>query len=157
MWDLMSALVASILLPPSFVDNDIRHIFFTCFAHITCSFNNREKFETYFHPTLLIMYFHLPPSIPNFFKLTMFHATLVCWSQETSKRSTKHTYHKVHAAQEKNQKKRKEQRTSKQQNKTLTHKKIKIITQKMLIMHVKSPNKKQRGRRMTTKKQKIQT
>jgi len=70
---------------------------------------------------------------------------------------TKYTYHKVNVAQEKNQKNKKEERTSKQQQKKrLTHQK-KNITQKMLIMHVKSPNKKQRGRRMTTKKQKIQT
>jgi len=108
----MSALVASILLHLSSLTTTFDTLVFTCFAHRTCNFNNREKIETYFHPTpLIIMSFYLPPSTPNFFKLTTLHAPFKVLMQlsyvDHIKHKKKNTYHKVNVAKEKNQKKKK--------------------------------------------------
>jgi hypothetical protein len=74
----------------------------------------------------------------------MLHTTLVRWSKETSKRSTKtkYTCHKVNVAKEKNQKKKKKNKEpqNNQKKNIDTQPKRKITKQKMLIMHVKSPN-----------------
>jgi hypothetical protein len=97
------------------------------------------------------MYFYLPTSIPNFFKLTILRAILVHWSQETSKRSTKtkYTYHKLNVAQEKNQKNKKEQRTSKQ-----PPKKKHCHTLKNKTYHTKNVNNVRQKPQQKTKRKK---